>query len=98
MLLLALGCWVMRSVFVLVVPAERLPARLQQGLAGLAPAVLAALVVAELSDATRGADPLAAVVLVGTIVVAGLAVGLTGSLGLAITLGLVGALVVDVLL
>ena len=47
MVLLALACWVMRTVFVLAVPADRLPARLQHGLAQLAPAVLAALVVAE---------------------------------------------------
>jgi len=98
MALLALACWLLRVLFVLVVPAERLPVRLQHGLGQLAPAVLAALVVAELTGSVQDADPLAATVLVGSMVVAAVAVRITHSLGLAITVGLVGALVVDVLL
>lgn len=60
--------------------------------------MLAALVVAELAGSVQGADLLTATVLVGSMVVAAVAVRLTHSLGLAIAVGLVGALVVDVLL
>jgi branched-subunit amino acid transport protein len=98
MLLLALACYAMRSVFVLAVPAERLPLRLRRGLAQLAPAVLGALVVAEMAGAADGADSPTAVVVVLSMLVAALAVGLTGSLTLALGIGLAGALVVDVLL
>jgi branched-subunit amino acid transport protein len=98
MLLLAVACYVMRSLFVLLIPAERLPRRVQEGLAQLAPAVLAALVVAELAGAADGADPTTAAVLVGSMLVAALAVRLTRSLTLALVIGLTGALVVDVLL
>jgi branched-subunit amino acid transport protein len=98
MVLLAAACWAMRALFVLVVPADRLPARLQHGLAQLAPAVLAALVVAELAGSAQGAPPTTALVLVGSMVLAALVVRRTGSLGLAILIGLAGALVVDVVL
>ena len=82
-LLLALACWAMRSLFVLAVPADRLPARLQHGLAQLAPAVLAALVVAELAGSVQEADATTGLVLVGSMVLAALAVRRTGSLGAA---------------
>jgi branched-subunit amino acid transport protein len=98
MLLLAVACYAMRSLFVLAVPAECLPARLQEGLAQLAPAVLAALVAAELAGAADGAGPLTTAVVVSSMLVAALAVRLTGSLTLALGVGLVGALVVDLLL
>jgi branched-subunit amino acid transport protein len=72
-LVLAATCWVFRVLFVLVVPADRLPAGARRALTGLAPAVLAALVAVETDAAARGGSPLvsgyvlASVVLVGAV-------------------------------
>ena len=44
MVALAAICWVFRVLFIVFVPAERLPARFREALEHLAPAVLAALV------------------------------------------------------
>jgi branched-subunit amino acid transport protein len=97
MLALAVACWVMRILLIVLVPAERLPERLRDALGHLAPAVLAALVAVETDDAAHGSDPLVAVLVVGSLAIAGLAVRLTRSLLLGIAIGAGAALAIDLL-
>lgn len=92
---LAVACWVLRVLLVVVVPARVLPRRLRDGLEHLAPAALAALVVVDLDATVHGDRPLTAAVLVAVTAVVALVVRRTGSLPLAITLALGAALVVD---
>ena len=63
MLVLGAVSWVFRIAFITLLPAERLPARLQNDLEYLAPAVLAAIVAVELIALVRDAEPVDAVVL-----------------------------------
>jgi branched-subunit amino acid transport protein len=98
MLLLAGVCWLFRIVLIVLVPAERLPSQAKEGLAQLAPAVLAALVAVETDAAAHGSGAMATAVVVGALVAAGLAVRLTGSLLLAIGIGAGAALVLDLLI
>ena len=93
MLLLAAVCWFFRVLFIVVVPADRLPAGARTALGQLGPAVLTALVAVEAHAAARGADLTTACLVVGSLVLAGLAVRVTGSLLLAIGVG--AALVID---
>lgn len=97
MLVLAGVCWVLRILFIVLVPADRLPTGARTALGHLAPAVLAALVAVEADAAARGADLTTASLVVGSVLLAGLAVRLTGSLLLAITIGVGAALVIDLL-
>ena len=95
---LALASWLMRAMFIVLIPAERLPQGLRDGLTHLAPAVLAALVTVEVAGAVQGLDAARAALLVGSVVVAGIAVRLTGSLGLAVGIGAAAALLLDLVL
>ena len=85
MVLLGLVSWVLRIVFITLLPAP--PARLQSGLEYLAPAVLAAIVAVELVTLVRDARPVDGVVLL----LAGAAIGLvayrTRNLTIACALG-----------
>ena len=56
MILLGLVSWVLRIVFVLLVPAERLPAAVRRGLDYLAPAALAAIAAVQFVTVTTGGD------------------------------------------
>jgi branched-subunit amino acid transport protein len=98
MLLLGAVCWIFRIMLIALVPADRLPRTVRQALGQLAPAVLAALVAVDADAATRGSDALTAVLVVGSLVMAGLAVRLTGSLLLGIGVGIGAALVIDLLI
>jgi branched-subunit amino acid transport protein len=98
MLLLGAVCWIFRIMLIALVPADRLPRTVRQALGQLAPAVLAALVAVDAGAATRGSDALTAVLVVGSLVMAGLAVRLTGSLLLGIGVGIGAALVIDLLI
>jgi branched-subunit amino acid transport protein len=97
MVLLAAACWLFRLLLIVLVPAERLPARVKDALTHLAPAVLAALVAVETDAAAAGSGATATVVVLGALLAAGLAVRLTGSLLLAIGIGCGAALVLDLL-
>jgi branched-subunit amino acid transport protein len=97
MLLLAAACWVLRILLIVLVPAERLPGQLRDALGHLAPAVLAALVAVETDAAAHGSDPLVAVLVVGSLAIAGLAVRLTRSLLLGIAIDAGAALAIDLL-
>jgi branched-subunit amino acid transport protein len=98
MLLLGAVCWIFRIMLIALVPADRLPRTVRQALGQLAPAVLAALVAVDADAAARGSDVLTAVLVVGSLVIAGLAVRLTGSLLLGIGIGIGAALVIDLLI
>ena len=98
MLLLGAVCWIFRIMLIALVPADRLPRTVRQALGQLAPAVLAALVAVDADAAARGSDVLTAVLVVGSLVIAGLAVRLTGSLLLGIGVGIGAALVIDLLI
>ena len=98
MLLLGAVCWIFRIMLIALVPADRLPRTVRQALGQLAPAVLAALVAVDADAAARGSDVLTAVLVVGSLVMAGLAVRLTGSLLLGIGVGIGAALVIDLLI
>jgi branched-subunit amino acid transport protein len=97
-LLLGVVAWMLRVWFVAVVPAERLPESFRDALPFVAPAVLGSLVAVGLVGTVRGSDPGAALVLVGGLGVAGLAARRTGSLALAVAIGALATLVVDVVL
>ena len=51
----AAACWIFRITFVLLIPADRLPA-VQAGLTYLAPAVLAGIAAVELTSVLSPAD------------------------------------------
>jgi branched-subunit amino acid transport protein len=97
-LLLAAVCWVLRILLVVVVPADRLPASVQDSLQYLAPAVLASLVTVELTGAVRDSALLPALLMLGGTAVAAAWVRRTGSLALAVGIGASVALVIDLLL
>jgi len=98
MVVLAAVCWLLRVLLIVLVPAERLPARVRDGLGHLPPAVLAAMVAVETHAATRGGSPGTAALVLGAVLVIALAVRLTGSLALAVSLGLGAALLIDLVL
>ena len=95
---LGIASWVMRAMFIVLVPAERLPQALRDALTQLAPAVLAALVAVEVAGAVHGLDTARAALLLGSVLLAGMVVRLTGSLGLAVGIGAAAALLLDVVL
>ena len=97
MLLLGGVCWVFRVLFIVLVPAERLPRRCRDALGHLAPAVLAALVAVETGAVVHGDSVSTTGLVVGAVLLIGIAVRLTGSLALAIAAGLATTLVVDLL-
>jgi branched-subunit amino acid transport protein len=97
-LCLAAVCWVLRVLLVAVLPADRLPALVQDSLQYLSPAVLASLVTVELMDAVRDTAFLPALLMVCGMLVAAVLVRRTGSLALAVAVGASVALVVDLCL
>jgi branched-subunit amino acid transport protein len=98
MALLAVVCWVFRILFIAVIPAERLPHGARRSLEQLAPAVLAALVAVETESTIRGGDALTGLVVVVSVLTIAVAVRLTGSLLLAITLGVGSVLLLDLVI
>ena len=95
MILLGGVCWLVRVFAIVILPAERLPSRAREGLGLLAPAVLAALIAVETQSAMSGGGALVALLTLGAVMTMGVAVRLTGSMPLAIGLGLGAALLID---
>lgn len=97
MSMLALGvvCWVFRIAFVTLLPAERLPSRLQASLEHLAPAVLAAIVAVGVVGLVRGAQPVDALALLAGSAVIGVVAYCTRNLSIACALGLGIVVVLD---
>ena len=97
-LLLALGCWTLKVLFVAVVPGDRLPASVRQGLRHLPPAVLAAIVVAGAAGTVHGDSLPAIIASVGAVVVIGAVYRWTGRLLLAIGLACMSVALIDLVL
>jgi len=87
--MLALGAisWVLRVTFVTLLPADRLPARLRDGLEYLPPAVLASIVAVELTTLVRDAEPLDVTILLAAAAAIGWTAHRTRNLSLACALG-----------
>ena len=94
MVALAGACWVVRVFAIVILPAERLPRRVRDGLDLLPPAVLAALVAVETQSAMRGGG-LAAVLVLLAVAAMGVLARITGNLVATVGLGLAAALVID---
>jgi branched-subunit amino acid transport protein len=95
MLVLGAVCWLFRIAFVTLVPAERLPPRLQAGLEHLAPAVLASIVAVELVGLVRDAQPVDGLALLVAGAVIGLIAHRTRNISLACALGVAAVLLLD---
>lgn len=97
MVALAIACWLFRIIFVLLVPPERLPARLRRPLGHLPPAVLAALVAVETDSAVGGAPLEDTAYVLGAVLLIGLVAWRTRSLALSIAVSAAACLVLDLL-
>jgi branched-subunit amino acid transport protein len=95
MLALGVVSWVFRVGFVTLLPAERLPSRLQASLEHLAPAVLAAIVAVEVVGLVRDAQPVDGLALLAAGAVIGLVARRTRNLSIACALGVGVVLVLD---
>ena len=97
--MVALGAisWVLRIAFITLWPADRLPARLQNGLEYLAPAVLAAIVAVELVALVRDAEPLDAMALAAAAAAIGLVAYRTRNVSIACVLGAAVVVILDYL-
>jgi branched-subunit amino acid transport protein len=95
MLALAALCWLFRITFVLLVPPDRLPPRVQEALTYLAPAVLGGIAAVELSSVVTPTDPTGsalALVAMGLVVVVAYRFR---NLSLTVLVGLVAVLAID---
>jgi branched-subunit amino acid transport protein len=95
MVLLAGVCWAFRILFIVVVPAHRLPATVKRALGFLAPSVLAALVAVETQSTAASGSPVVGVYVVGTVLLMGLVTWRTRSLLWTIGVGAVAVVVLD---
>lgn len=98
MLLLGAVCWGFRVVFIVLVPAHRLPSVARRALGHLAPSVLAALVAVETQASARNGDGPTALYVVGSVVVMGLVAWRTRSLLWTIGVGAAAAVLLDVVI
>jgi branched-subunit amino acid transport protein len=98
LLLLALGCWVLKVLFVAVVPGERLPAGVRAGLEHLPPAVLAALVASTAMAAVRGDTTAIGLAALAGLVLAGVVYRATGRLVLGIGTACAAVVLIDLVL
>jgi branched-subunit amino acid transport protein len=94
----AVACWLFRITFVLVVPAERLPERVQQALTYLAPAVLAGMVAVELTSVVSPSDLTGSGLSFAALALVALVAYRSRSLTLAVCVGLAAVLAIDLLL
>ena len=92
---LGLVCWVLRATFVLLVPADRLPAVVAEGLQHLAPAALASIIAVELISVLDASNPASTVQALGVVAAAGTVAMLTRSMTWTVLAGIVAVLVVD---
>lgn len=96
--LVAITCWVFRIVFVVMVPADRLPRRIRRSLTYLAPAVLAGAAVAALTTTVTPTDPRGSVLALAAMIMVGLVAWRWRNLNLTVVVGLVAVLVTDLML
>src|SRR3712207_1405515 len=97
-IVLGLLCWGLRVTFVLLVPADRLPAAVARGLQHLAPAALASIIAVELTGAVDPADLASTAASVGVVLVAGAVALRTRSMTWAVLAGIASVLLVDLVL
>jgi branched-subunit amino acid transport protein len=97
MLVLGAVSWLFRIAFITLLPADRLPPRLHNGLDYLAPAVLASIVAVELVDLIHDAPPADALALLAAAAVIAVIAHRTHNLTLACTLGIAAVLTLDYL-
>ena len=95
--MLALGAvsWVLRITFVSLLPADRLPARVRNGLEYLAPAVLSSIVAVELTRLIHDAAPVDLTVLLAAGAVIGWVAYRTRNISIACGLGVLVVLLLD---
>src|SRR5215216_3811543 len=95
MLALGLLCWAVRVTFVLVVPADRLPAGFARGLRYLAPAALASICAVELTGALEPGDLASSAASLGIVGAAALVAYRTRNLTGTVMAGVAAVLLVD---
>jgi branched-subunit amino acid transport protein len=98
MLLLAGACWLFRVLFIVLVPAHRLPAVVKRALGFLAPSVLAALVAVETSASASAGSPEVGTFVLLAVVAMGLVSWRTRSLLWTIAVGAGLAVLLDTVL
>lgn len=96
--LLAGICWAFRITFVLVVPPDRLPERVQQGLTYLAPAVLGGIAAVELMSVVTVADPAGSALAVAAMAAVAAVAYRFRNLTLIVVVSLLAVLAIDLLL
>jgi len=95
MLGLAAVCWLFRIVFIVLVPAHRLPALARRALGYLAPSVLAALVAVETQASATQDGPAIGVYVVGSVVAMAWMAWRTRSLLWTVGVGAAAAVLLD---
>lgn len=98
MVALALLCWGLRVAFVLVVPADRLPAPVARALQHLAPAALASICAVELTGSLQPGDLPSAVASVAIVGLAAAVALRTRSMTWTVVAGVAAVLLVDLVL
>ena len=93
--LIAVICWVFRIAFVLLVPPDRLPERVQEGLTFLAPAVLGGIAAVELTSVVSAVDLVGSGLAVAAMAVVALVAYRFRNLSLTVFVGLVAVLAID---
>jgi branched-subunit amino acid transport protein len=94
-LVLAVACWLIRLMFIVFVPAERLPGRITDALGHVAPAVLAALVSVETVGLARQGTTAVGLASVGCVAAVAVVAQRRPSLTISAALGLVAVLLLD---
>ena len=95
---LALLCWGLRVAFVLLVPADRLPAAVARGLQYLAPAALASICAVELTGTLEPGDLLSTAASLAVVAVAAAVALRTRNMTWTVLAGVVAVLLVDLVL
>ena len=98
LLALALACFGLRTTFVLLVPADRLPAAVSRALQHLAPAALASICAVELTGAVEPTDLTSTAASLGIVVLAAVVALRTRSMTWTVLSGVVAVLLVDLVL
>jgi branched-subunit amino acid transport protein len=97
-LVLAAACWLVRVMFIVFVPAERLPGRVTAALGHVAPAVLAALVSLELAGLVPAGAPAAGLASLCCIAAIAAVAYRRPSLTVSAGLGIASVLLIDLVL
>lgn len=94
---LAVVCWLFRITFVVLLPADKLPAPVQRGLTYLAPAVLAGIAAVELTSVMTPADVTQSLLAVAAMGLVALVAYRFRNLSTTVAVGLIAVLALDLL-